>query len=273
MNLLKTLNRAPVKVFNPETRNYWDRVVANGGTISAASIDAVEKFLQDCKNALIWNKLLEVGPFAGSNLNAALVKLVYPAGAAGVLTNVNFVAGDYNESGSNGGLAGDGTTKYLNTGFNAATWLPDNAHLSCYLREDIVAAGNRALLGTLTSTDQYWLGALNPAIGVNGRLGQTATASSGEGLKQGFHVASRTATNALRIYKNGVLAGADATSVAHSRPNQNLFLFAFNSTGSPAAFLPGRLSFYSIGQGMSDSEVLALHQAVRTLQRNLNREV
>ena len=113
MNLLKTLNYIPTKRFNPETTDYRERVIANGGSISDASIDAVEKFVQDCKNALIWDKFLEVAPFAGANLNAALVKLAHPVGVPGVITNVNFVAGDYSESGANGGLLGDGATKFV----------------------------------------------------------------------------------------------------------------------------------------------------------------
>src|SRR5688500_6622197 len=100
-----------------------------------------------------------------------MVKLVYPGGVPGVITNVNFVAGDYNETGANGGLLADGTTKYLNTGFNAQTYLPDNAHLSFYLREDVGAAGNRSLIGTLAGSDQYWLGSIAPASQANARLG------------------------------------------------------------------------------------------------------
>src|SRR5205085_7979669 len=102
MNYLKALRHVPVRLFNLETVSYYNRVIANGGSISDESLNAVEKFVQDCKNSLIWEKLIEVGPFAGANLNAAMVKLVYPGGGSGVLTNVNFVAGDYNESGASG---------------------------------------------------------------------------------------------------------------------------------------------------------------------------
>ena len=272
MNILKGLRHVPVILYNLETVSYYNRLVANGGTISDASLNAVEKFVQDCKNSMVWDKLIEVGPFAGNNLNAALVKLVFPGGGSGVLTNVNFVAGDYNESGASGGLNGDGTTKYLNTGLNAQATLPDNAHVSFYLRDDVSATGNRALIGALSGTDQYWLGALTNAQ-TNIRLGQTATATLAQNMSKGFYIGSRTAANALKLYRNGVSAGTDATPVAHSKPNVNVYLFAFNTAGTAGAFLPGRGSFYSIGQGLSDVEAAGLNDAVRTLQRNLNREV
>jgi hypothetical protein len=202
-----------------------------------------------------------------------LVKLVYPAGAPGVLTNVNFVSGDYTETGPNGGLLGDGSTKYLNSGFNAATDLPDNAHLSFYLREDVAATGNRGLLGAWAASDHYWLGALTPAAAVNARLGQIATAASAAALSKGFHLASRTAANQLKLYKNGAVAGSDAAAVTHAKPNTTVLVFALMANGSAASYLPARGSFYSIGQGLDEAEAMALHLAVRTLQRNLNRDI
>jgi hypothetical protein len=273
MNYLKSLNYIPVKLRNPEVINYRDRVIANGGIISEASIDAVTKFVQDCKNSQVWSKLLEVGPFAGSNLSAALVKLVYPAGSSSVLTNVNFVSGDYNETGSNGGLNGDGVTKYLNSGFNTQSLLPDNAHLSFYLRTDVSAAGNRSCIGTINGADQYWLGALTATTSVDARLGGNLTASLAQPLNKAFYIGSRAAANSMRLYKNGALSGSNSTTVTHNKPNLNLFLWAFNSAGAAAALLPARGSFYSIGSGLTDAEAAALYQAVQTLQRNLNREI
>lgn len=273
MKLLSTLNYIPVRRFNPETIDYRDRVLANGGTLSAPTLDAIEKFVQDCKNALLWDKFLEVAPFAGGNLNAALVKLVYPAGVPGVITNVNFVSGDYTETGPTAGLLGDGTTKYLNTGFNALTYLPENAHLSFYLRDDVAAAGNRSALGALIGSDQYWLGSLAPASSVNTRLGQTLTAALGAPFNKGFYIGSRSAPNLIKLYKNGASVASDANSVTHARPNLNIYAFGWNSSGSAGGYLPARGSFYSIGHTLSDLEATLLSAAVQTLQRNLNRDV
>lgn len=274
MNYLKQLKRVPVKLRSAETLSYAQRVLDNGGTISEGSVDAIEKFVQDCKGNGIWAKLLEVAPFAGGNLNAALVKLVYPAGIAGVITNVNFVSGDYVETGASGGLNGDGLTKYLNTGWNAQTHLTDAAHFSFYLRDDLSgASGNRACLGALSGGDHYWLGALTPASAGSFRFGGTITAASGEPFNKGFYLGSRINTTDSRIYKNGVLMETKTNAVTHARPNLGLYAFAFNNAGAAGALLPGRGSFYSIGQALSDAEAASLNEAVVTLQRNLNRAV
>ena len=272
MNYLKLLRHIPAKLYNPETADYRDRVIAAGGTLSEASLDAVEKFVRDCKNNELWDKLLEVAPFAGSNLSAALVKLIHPAGVSGTITNVNFVSGDYAETGPNGGLLGDGATKYLNTGFNLASFLPDNSHLSFYLREDVSASANRSLLGGLSSTEQYWLGALTNTQR-NVRLGQTATATQTANMTKGFYAGSRTGGSSLKLYKDGLVIATDSASVTHTKPSVSLYAFAFSSSGSASAYLPGRGSFYSIGHGLTEIETLLLHDAVRTLQRNLGRDI
>ena len=270
MNLIKTLNRIPAKLYNAETISYRDRIIANGGTISEGSLDAVEKFVRDCRAANIWDKFTEIGTFAGNNLNAALVKLLYSTQST--LTNLNFVSGDYTETGASAGLNGDGSTKYLNTGFNAQN-LASNGHYSFYLRDDPGVSGNRAMMGAITASDQYWIGSLNAAADIAYRYGQLANASSAQALTKGFYTGTRIASNNNRLIKNGVLLNADGTAVTHTKPNQSVFLWAYSTAGGPSAFLPGRACFYSIGASLTDSEALALHNAVRTLQINLNRSI
>ena len=82
MNLLKTLSNLP-RGWRDETLQYADRIAANGGSISQGSLVAIDAFVRACQVAGIWSKFIEVGPFAGANLNAAMVKLVYqPAAGA-----------------------------------------------------------------------------------------------------------------------------------------------------------------------------------------------
>ncbi|MDX1950946.1 MAG: hypothetical protein SFY81_02110 [Verrucomicrobiota bacterium] len=270
MNLLTSLNYIPVKRYQPETLDYKNRILANGGAISSRSLDAIEKFIQDCKEDSIWNLLIEVAPFAGDNLNAALVKLRH-AGAS-TLLNFNFVSGDYIERGPTAGLLGDGATKYLSSGFSAQS-LPDNSHLSFYLRDDLLATGNRAMAGALAGSDQYWLGSLTPASSVDVRLGQSLTANASQPLTKGFYIGNRAASNNLRLHRNAALIGTNLNLVTHTKPAQNISLWAFNSNGTPAAFLPARGSFFSIGYALTDSQAALLHAAVQTLQTNLERPV
>jgi hypothetical protein len=270
MNLLKSLSNLP-RGWRAETLDYADRIAANGGSISQATLIAIDNFVRACVLAGIWSKFIEVGPFAGSNLNAAMVKLVYQPAAGGVLTNSNFLSSDYVETGSNGGLAGDGT-KYLNTNVQAST-LPDNGHLSFYLREDISGGGNKGLLGGLDGSNQYWLGALNPGVTIDARYGGLTVASASTGFTKAFYTIVRESSVSLVYYRDGASIATNSSATGTTKPSVSLHAWAFNSLGTATGRINARGSFYSIGQTLTPTETLALHNAVRTLQVALNRAV
>ncbi len=270
MKRMKRLANLP-RGWRSETLGYADRVAANGGAITQGSLAAVDDFVRACQTAGLWEKLIEVGPFAGLDLNAALVKLAFQPAAGGVLVNSSFVAGDYAERGTDGGLGSDGT-KYLSTNVLANT-LPDTGHFSFYLREDISSGGNKAVIGALAGSDHYWMGALAPASGVDLRYGGLITAASGGILGKGFYTGSRESATALTHYRDGAAIGSAGSSTGTAKPALALHLWGFNSSGSSAGRIAARGSFYSIGQALSGAEVGALHQAVRSLQQALSRSV
>jgi hypothetical protein len=269
MNLLKTLNYAP-RPWRPQTLAYADRIDANGGFITEKTLGFIDRFVIECEAAGLWDKLIEVGPFAGSNLNAALVKLAFHPSAGGVLANTGFIEADYAETGANGGLVGDGS-RFLNTGF-AGTHLPDHGHLSFYMREDVSAVGNRAQIGVSGGSDHYWIGALNGAAGPDARYGATATASAAGTFDKGFYLLSRETDSSLVLYRDGVAVGANTSTPFAAKPSETLYLWGLNSGGA-AARIAARGSFYSIGQALNSSEALAYQNAVRNLQLALNRAI
>jgi hypothetical protein len=270
MQLLKKVSNLPRGWF-AETLAYADRIIANGGSITQASLIAIDNFVRDCKAANIWSKFIEVGPFAGSNLNAAMVKLVYQGAAGSVLTNSSFVSGDYVETGSSGGLAGDGT-KNLNTNVQATT-LPDTGHLSFYLREDITSGGNKGLIGALDASNQYWIGATTPSAAVDCRYGALVNASVGGTLNKGFYIGARESSTSLSYYRDGSLIASSGSVTGTTKPAFPVHVWAFNASGTASGRINARGSFYSIGQALNATEALALHNAVRALQIALNRSV
>lgn len=270
MKFLRKLSNLP-RGWRPETLQYADRVAANGGSITQASLVAIDNFIRECQAAGIWEKFIEVGPFAGLNLNAAMVKLVYQPAAGSVLTNSNFVASDYAETGANAGLNGDGT-KFLNTNVLGNS-LPDNGHLSFYLRDDISSGGNKALIGALNGTDHCWMGALNPAAAVDLRYGALVSASTAGTLAKGFYAGVRESAASLTLYREGLPLASSSSPTGTNKPALAMHLWAFNSSGASAARITGRGSFYSMGQSLNATEAAALRAAVQNLQSAFNRAV
>jgi hypothetical protein len=270
MNLLKTLSNLP-RGWRDETLQFADRIAANGGSITQASLVAIDTFVRACQIAGIWSKFIEVGPFAGSNLNAAMVKLVYQPAAGSVLTNSNFVAGDYVETGANGGLNNDGT-KFLNTNVQATT-LPDNGHYSFYLREDIVSGGNKGFLGALDGANQYWMGSLTPGTSLDLRFGALVLATTPGTLIKGFYTGVRESSTSLTYYRDAATIATNNTAAGTTKPALAIHAWGYNSSGSSGGRVNARGSFYSIGQALTPTEVGALHNAVRNLQSALNRAI
>jgi hypothetical protein len=263
------------------------RVVANGGSVSSSTMDAVYRLCMQLSSSNLRDRFYRLNLFCGSNLNAALVPLYRGPSLGGTQygnatdTNNAFVGvgTDYAETGASGGLTGNGSTKYLNTGFNVDQ-LPGaaNCHLSSFITgtQDITSV--RTLVGTIFNgvTDRYRLflrtdSSTPPNYTLQIDLGKS------EGVLQtnrtntsgGLLVGSRTSTTNLSLYANGASAGAPNTNaVAETTGASPFFVFARNG---PTEYYNGRMAAYSIGAGMTAAQVTAYNTAMQAFQSAMGR--
>ncbi|MEH2067915.1 MAG: hypothetical protein V7K47_07065 [Nostoc sp.] len=262
---------------NPEIVNFYNRILAAGGTISSNSLQAHSTFLNTLKANNIWDKYAEIGTFAG-DYNAAFVKFKYPANIQSTLTNVGFVSSDYSES---TGLAGDTSgTKYLKTGFIPKNQLTTslNAHFSVYSRNSM------AVLGSGGSTSIRYLGSLNGGVfaltknstSINGSLGAGEMVVSANGVVYPGHLmVSTVGANNGNLYYNGSSVATDTSFSTNSLSPIENFIFAYNFSASQNVSSVCNLicAFYSFGYGLSSSEALIFYNAVQALQTALGRQV
>jgi len=103
----------PPSSFESEVYFWQANVIANGGTLTANSMDLANDLILAMKARSYYAKLDYVLPFLGADLLAALVPL-FDVRRAGPMTNINFVDADFGET---TGLQGDGTTKRLTCPF------------------------------------------------------------------------------------------------------------------------------------------------------------
>jgi hypothetical protein len=256
----------PTHRFQPEVSAIYSQFDINAGNVSLRSVQHVDKFVRDCKEAGVWSKIQWCMPFIGNNLNSAARELV--AGAVEVI--FNFVEADWNET---AGLLGNGATKYIDTGFNGTNLQITNTHLCCYLREDISAASY--MLGWNNAAVTSILG-LASTSGANQVviLGNSQSAGTGTAPTKGLIYGERTSTTNLVYYKDGVLLNTNNTLITDTGfGNANVFAFARNNNGAAASYLNKRISFLSMGQALSAAEKTAFFSAVTTLQINLGRAV
>ena len=254
-----------------ETTDWQTRVIANGGTVSAGTLSAVDTFIGTLKGAGLWTKLLRLNLFAGDQLAAALVPLVVGAGNS-VDTNVNFVSGDYSQA---MGLSGDGSTKYLNTGLalNSAT-----GGLSAYVRATMAAqAGYLMGVSANAGADLYRMG--KGAAGTFDMFwGQSFAATKSETSIGGFYHGIRRGGSDMKWYRAGAQEAASvAACTPAGLPTPALFIFARNNgSGVAGVFLESGLKVagYAVDDGtMSVAQETTWNSAWQALQASLGRSV
>ena len=268
----------PTQNQHPEAAAWADRVRTNGGTVSGSTLMAVSRFCRAIDAAGIRDRFWRLNLFAGTGLNACLVPLYRGPSRTGTqygnstdTNNGPFVSGDYEETGASGGLKGNGSSKYLNTGFLADTLTQSGRHLGVVFQANTVEAAGRYWLGTDNfgcGSNAFWgVGTSNTTINTN----RCSTASSAfTNAISGKPHALITGNGTAASYINGV-AGSTLGGTAFTAPAQAVYLFAQNRCNSPADYSPVRVLHYSIGDSMTAGQVASLNTALSAFQTALSR--
>jgi hypothetical protein len=264
------------------------RVIANGGTVSATTMKAVDDFCKSITTSGLRDRFFRLNLFAGGNLAAALVPLFRGPTRTGTQfgnttdTNFNFVAGDYTETGSTAGLKSDGSTKYLNTGFKApaASLSATSFHLSCYVQGAETGGSSRIFMGNATNqagvnltTAIGWVSAGAVSSGV---IADTTFPNGGSTDRQGLLLAATNGSRESTYYNNATsVVSQTSTQVDFETGTGDEFTIAArNFVGTIQLYsLNKRFRAYSLGAGMSASQVSAFNTAMQAFQTALTRNV
>lgn len=244
-------------VYDPDAAAYF-------AAMSVQPDDARKSLINDLIVGLkadgVWSKLdlfylLALGTQQAANLNAKTPAsfTVTPAGTT------TFTA--------DRGYTGNGTTGYLDTGFNPTTaptpnWTQNSASLFCYVNAATSNTANNALFTWGNTPNSLrmtpWSGASNVVHRVNnGNSTFSGTITS----RIGSQAVSRTASTTTNAQMNGAAFGAtDVTaSAAVSSANAELLRLAgtiYNGND--------RIACAALGGGLSGAEMTALHNRTLT---------
>lgn len=271
-----------VRLIHPEAVEWASRVAANSSSVSAATLLAASDFCYAIDAAGIRDRFFRLSLMCGNSLSAALVPLYRGQGRAGTQfggndTNYNFASGDYAETGTSGGLLGNGSNKLLltplaGTDFGAAL----DTHCSVYWR------------GTDPIVTQRWCGSFGGPVlmcetsgnSVGGRSGDntfmSTTISASGTNQQGHHVTSRTSQSDSRHFRNGlsIVQRTDAiTVVTPSATRMAVFAAAIDNAGGGNSFVSRRIAAYSFGLGFTTTQAAAYYTAMQAFQSALGRNV
>lgn len=262
--------------YAPDVRAYYCNLTANGGSISTNTLGALSAFVNRLKShGTLWDKLDEIYPLCGRGIASACVKLKFID--APLMTNHNFTDEDFEEWGPTAGLSPDGSSKYLDTNFTAAS-LRDDAHLSYIEQQPAVdAAVPRTAIGVTDGSLEWSIGAIDAFNDRAAILGSPLSLAITPGAYSdwtSFYIANRESPSSLTLFKRTHLKDTDTVlSVTNPKPSLNVFLGARNNAGVPDQFFKNRLRFASIGGSLTADQVSAYYQLVQAFQDALGRSV
>lgn len=215
-----------------------------------------------------------VGSLKTTGIWAKLDALYIMAAADSQAAKLNWISSSFNLTAVSAptftvdrGFAGNGTSSYLDTGFDATTapsakFILNSAHLGVYIetvRAGVAAVQMGASANSGAQEDAiygyYSDGNFYPRINSIGG----GVANSGS---KGRLIASRTASTGVVAYQNGVSLGTVVTASGALSAN-NIYLGAENfGAGSQGNYSSDLLGVASIGGGLSPTEVASFDAAL-----------
>ncbi len=264
------------------TRSIFANSASGGGVdpdaqafITAAAItdltqqSAINQLVLDLKGYGVWTKMKAVYPFVGGTASTHKFNLKNPLD-----TNAAFrlvFNGGWTHSST--GVTPNGTNAYANTFLIPSLLLNLNSKsYSIYSRTD--SNGLFHDIGTHGSSsndyDTFFTRYLNEFYGTISSIADYTKFSNLDSL--GFYSSSRTASNAIEIYKNGV-SKITQSKASGANSNAAIYISAFNNNGGLQQYSNRNLAFASIGDGLTDTEATNFYTAVQAFQTTLNRQV
>jgi hypothetical protein len=257
---------------HPDVTNWLNTVALNGGSASSSTIAALNTFCNSIDSAGLRNRFHRLNLFCGNNLNSCLVPLYVntqsnsPALGFSIDANNNFVSGDYNETGSSGGLLGNGGGKYLRAGFSPASVGGTTGHYSAYARSINSDNTLQRLMGSDANYFAYMF-----AGSLLGHWGSATPVSSS--ASAGTMLFQRESNILMRYYANGSLQATETSSTSPQSSTSQYTVFTDGSFLSPGQGWYTRLGGYSIGLNMTAAQVSQFHSILQVFQTALNRNV
>ena len=234
-------------------------------------VNATNQLVVSLKGYSIYTKFYALHLYVGGTSSTHKWNLINPLDTNAAY-RIEWIGGVTHDS---DGIKGNGTNGYGETYLKPSTNLiQNNTHIAFYNRTNLQNAN--APMGIQD-------GALNASLrivprnvsnqsiySVNDNTGSVVSSVTDS---RGFYVASRTASNARKLYKNGaVIQTATTVSVARSTATIPV-LGQKGATNTMGAYLAVNFALSSTGEAFNDTEAANYYTAVQAFQTALGRQV
>jgi len=249
-----------------ETQDFLDAT----GITDVDTIAALDGILVPGIKNLGWSRFKAVYPMMGGLASTVKFNLINPldTNAAHRLSSATPPTASAN------GIQGNGISQYYSTHLNPSLAIPSATSYSQSVysnsvvisREQLeigaVTQGNSTLISTRYIDNNTYFDNVcttNNRVIVN-NAGQT-----------GLILGSRVANNDSRGFVRGLQVGTTQTIIAGGLTSHDLYLLAYNDSGTPDGFSNRALQFAHVGEGMTAAEVAIFNTFVHNTQVALAR--
>lgn len=275
---IKTIGNDGIVGNHPDVTSWLNTISLVGGSANSTTIAALNNFCNSIDSAGLRNKFYRLNLFCGNNLASCLVPLYVntqwnsPVLGFSIDTNNNFVSGDYNETGVNGGLIGNGTNKFLLTGLRGTELSAGNRHLSAYERTSAITDYSPSLGSADGNAIQHAIGPWTASTNYFYRTHNTIGGNANTTKDVGFWLGSDSSSTASVLYRNGVSTTSTSAQSAGGSPSIQYAIFGtVTSSNAISEASEVRLGAYSIGLSLNSSEVSTFNNIMQTFQTALFR--
>lgn len=238
--------------------------------ISGTNATATNQLVLDLKAANIWTKMKAVYPMVGGTATSHKFNLKNPAD-----TNAAFrlvFAGGVTHSSS--GILGGGVNGWANTFLIPSTSLTlNNNHVSCNIYTDSISASTQSHISSnqsATAINQLSSLGTTSEVSYNGSATASISKTVTSTTHKGFWCGSRLSTTSHNLIDPTGTITANNTSVTSTLPTLTVGLLCRRSASTDQYSYFG-YSFFSIGDGLTTTEMTAYKLAVNNFQTALGR--
>lgn len=234
--------------------------------------NAINYLVKGLKSFNLWSKMIAIYPFIGGTSSTHKWNLKDPRDLNAAF-RLSFSGGWTH---TDNGAKPNGTNGYANTFLIGSSSLQlNNTHLSIYSRTN--ASTNQVDIGANTQIipqpQDYIVLQLRVTNTGYFLVNQQALSTFTNNNSIGYYIATRTANNSIKGYKNGNKV-LDTTTVSTNLISVSIYIGAMNQTsGIAALYSTKEFSFASIGSGLSEVDSINLNNIVQQYQSLLSRQL
>ena len=226
---------------------------------SAGAKTAINDLVTGLKADAIWDELDAFWPMCMEDSQAGRLNLKSPGNFTLTAVNSPTFTAKF-------GWAGNGTSSYLNTGWDPATngsnYAQNDCSFGCWIDAGVTTSSNVIAMGT----DIARLFPRASGSIISGNV-QSSIVSNFNSIstRYGLTALERTGASAVQAFRDGASAGTD-TDVSTALDTRDFFICCQNNFGFPAAYVDNRISCAFVAGSLGSTKQGDLYDRLNTFR-------